>query len=999
MALHWVKMAKVQWEWGRLMRAYRIQKRKTATRHGSKKNSLQTHKRSSKTNLVKTFSFLTLVLLLSSSLLVIGSVGYGQQQDPIISGDENTGQYTATWTFDNSSKFTTTQTEIATSQVTLQSDNYNWTQSTKNDFDLGKHDNITVLTSSEAEIIKEEDFENGTGGWQHGILDGQVDDWQYGQISQVPEFIRVGSPSFKLWCTELDENYSESGSGPSDIFLLSPSIDLSGSGNTEMSFWHFYDFESDFEKNDGGRVEISTDSGISWEDIPYPGYTGRIEAVNNPLYNEFCFTGNSSGWIEEEIDLSNFDGENEILIRFRFATNGQVADWGWYIDDIEITSNTISDGEVELLYEDLQVGDETSQVVWDENETIINTDDPIPSDGFLTKWTVIIEQNGTGKLKLFREEGDSFLLVDETELLDFEDDKNEYDWPIEVMEGDYIGWYGKTAKIWVLEGSAYNMSGDIDQDTQKSQWNSINRKPSILVKGIQRHGVGIYTSPVFDALSRARWGTISWSENISTSNTDIVLQTRTGGTIEPDGGTWSPWYIEYTISSGSNIKPDNTASQYIQFRAILSTVKQPITPSLQDVTISYSKYSPSGEVETDDLAPEVIVQWEQLVKSEELNSESIDYFYSLDSGLNWSGVPSNGDMRGISVLEGKIRFKAVLSTDDTTMTPALEEMSLQYSSARPDMQIELKVDKNTVNPGDTVTFTIIYSNVGKGNAIDVNIAFFMDANLSYRDDTSGENPEIPEENVRLWQFGVMEKTSRSFLIDTKVKDIDVDTKVSVYAVLTFSDIGGNSYQEVTSNIVTIDIERGPDILFIISMLALVAAIIAVLLYFIIARHRRIAAEKADLTETGIGYLIMEENPKKSYDLFKKLIESGQSGLCITRSFPHRVRSMYGIEDIPILWLSRAKDPNSIIPTNLGGMLRHAKVFMEEHEDSVVLLDGLEYLMVHNDFSRVLKLVHGLNELAAINAGRVIIPMNPLTMDDDKVALLKRDLKELGKMAI
>jgi hypothetical protein len=198
MALHWVKMAKVQWEWGRLMRAYRIQKRKTATRHGSKKNSLQTHKRSSKTNLVKTFSFLTLVLLLSSSLLVIGSVGYGQQQDPIISGDENTGQYTATWTFDNSSKFTTTQTEIATSQVTLQSDNYNWTQSTKNDFDLGKHDNITVLTSSEAEIIKEEDFENGTGGWQHGILDGQVDDWQYGQISQVPEFIRVGSPSFAI---------------------------------------------------------------------------------------------------------------------------------------------------------------------------------------------------------------------------------------------------------------------------------------------------------------------------------------------------------------------------------------------------------------------------------------------------------------------------------------------------------------------------------------------------------------------------------------------------------------------------------------------------------------------------------------------------------------------------------------------------------------------------------------------------------------------------------
>jgi hypothetical protein len=73
--------------------------------------------------------------------------------------------------------------------------------------------------------------------------------------------------------------------------------------------------------------------------------------------------------------------------------------------------------------------------------------------------------------------------------------------------------------------------------------------------------------------------------------------------------------------------------------------------------------------------------------------------------------------------------------------------------------------------------------------------------------------------------------------------------------------------------------------------------------------------------------------------------------------------------------------------------------MEETEDSVILLDGLEYLMVHNDFSRVLKLVHGLNELAAVHQARLIIPMNPLTMDADKVALLKRDLKELGKMGV
>jgi hypothetical protein len=51
--------------------------------------------------------------------------------------------------------------------------------------------------------------------------------------------------------------------------------------------------------------------------------------------------------------------------------------------------------------------------------------------------------------------------------------------------------------------------------------------------------------------------------------------------------------------------------------------------------------------------------------------------------------------------------------------------------------------------------------------------------------------------------------------------------------------------------------------------------------------------------------------------------------------------------------------------------------------------------VHNDFQKVLKLVHGLNELSAIYDARLLIPLNPLTMDVDKIALLKRDLKILG----
>jgi archaellum biogenesis ATPase FlaH len=78
--------------------------------------------------------------------------------------------------------------------------------------------------------------------------------------------------------------------------------------------------------------------------------------------------------------------------------------------------------------------------------------------------------------------------------------------------------------------------------------------------------------------------------------------------------------------------------------------------------------------------------------------------------------------------------------------------------------------------------------------------------------------------------------------------------------------------------------------------------------------------------------------------------------------------------------------------------QNVKDFMEANEDSVILFDGLEYLMVHNDFEKVLKLVHALNEYTAINNTRLLIPLNPYTLEKDKLAFLKRDLKVVGRGA-
>ena len=95
--------------------------------------------------------------------------------------------------------------------------------------------------------------------------------------------------------------------------ILTTAIDLSGSTNPKLVFWHAYDLE---ESWDYGRVEVSTDDGSTW--IPLQSYTGV------------------SGWKREQIDLSSHTSAT-VKIRFRLQTDDSVTKDGWYIDDITIS--------------------------------------------------------------------------------------------------------------------------------------------------------------------------------------------------------------------------------------------------------------------------------------------------------------------------------------------------------------------------------------------------------------------------------------------------------------------------------------------------------------------------------------------------------------------------------------------------------------------------------------------------------------------------------------
>ncbi len=160
------------------------------------------------------------------------------------------------------------------------------------------------------------------------------------------------------------------------------------------------------------------------------------------------------------------------------------------------------------------------------------------------------------------------------------------------------------------------------------------------------------------------------------------------------------------------------------------------------------------------------------------------------------------------------------------------------------------------------------------------------------------------------------------------------------------------------------------------------------------------------------YLYEDEDSRSATDLFAELVtlplrpdvaipekDSGTSdtlaflipkGLMVTRVFPERIREEYHLKVTPIIWLTESTGDRRIPPTSIALLTDALIRFMEGNPNSIVLVDGVEYLLTFNDFNRVLRSLDALNETTWITRSRLIISVNPEAFDSQQIAMLERD---------
>lgn len=141
---------------------------------------------------------------------------------------------------------------------------------------------------------------------------------------------------------------------------------------------------------------------------------------------------------------------------------------------------------------------------------------------------------------------------------------------------------------------------------------------------------------------------------------------------------------------------------------------------------------------------------------------------------------------------------------------------------------------------------------------------------------------------------------------------------------------------------------------------------------------------------GVVYLVKEMKPIKSYDIFKDFVSHGTFGLCISRTVPARIQTLYELEKTPVVWLSKKESlESSISGSDLGGLVHTIDEFIQKSTKSIVILDGLEYLITVNGFERTILYLNDMIEGIVTRNSILILPIHPNSLAEREMAVLER----------
>jgi len=149
-------------------------------------------------------------------------------------------------------------------------------------------------------------------------------------------------------------------------------------------------------------------------------------------------------------------------------------------------------------------------------------------------------------------------------------------------------------------------------------------------------------------------------------------------------------------------------------------------------------------------------------------------------------------------------------------------------------------------------------------------------------------------------------------------------------------------------------------------------------------------KKRDLEE-GRSYLVKEKKPERALAAFYRAIDAGGRPMYVTRQHPNHIQRMHAGREIRVVWLSTTLGKDYVDPHNLNSLSNLISNFVGDGPKAVILLDGIEYLMMNNDFPRILHFLEYVNEQIAVRRAILLLSLDGRAFDARELALIERNM--------
>ncbi|HII71288.1 TPA: DUF835 domain-containing protein [Candidatus Woesearchaeota archaeon] len=141
------------------------------------------------------------------------------------------------------------------------------------------------------------------------------------------------------------------------------------------------------------------------------------------------------------------------------------------------------------------------------------------------------------------------------------------------------------------------------------------------------------------------------------------------------------------------------------------------------------------------------------------------------------------------------------------------------------------------------------------------------------------------------------------------------------------------------------------------------------------------------------YMIRHKDSEEiSYKMLLNYLAQDHYGLIITAKHPEKIRTSHGVKTTPIVWITDSETEHlSVDPVDIEQMYETVRIFCQKVKNPFVMIDGIDYLIHHNNFHKILYLVEEMKAAIEKSGGVLIIPEGKLELEPNQERMIYKEL--------